>query len=166
MSISENLLPEFEHEMSNTRKMLERIPDDRLSWKPHEKSMSLGRLAGHVAEMSDWANHTLKFDSFDIKPREDGGYEAYTVRSREEALKQFDAWVAEATEALKNTSDEAFGQTWRLTSKGETWLSMPRGAVLRTIVMNHMIHHRAQLGVYLRLNEVSVPGMYGPSADD
>jgi uncharacterized damage-inducible protein DinB len=165
-SVSEHLLPEVEHEFSMTRKMLERIPEDKLSWKPHEKSMSLGRLAGHVAEMADWMAHTLTLDTFDISPKADGSYEAHTVTSRQDTLDKFDAWLARGLEALKRTSDEDFAKTWSLTSQGHTILSMPRGAIFRTLIMNHMLHHRGQLSVYFRLNDVSVPGMYGPSADE
>jgi uncharacterized damage-inducible protein DinB len=165
-SVSERLLPEVEHEFSMTRKMLERIPEDKLSWKPHEKSMSVGRLAGHVAEMANWATHTLTVDTFDISPKADGSYKSHSVTSRQDTLEKFDGWLAQAVGALKTMKDEDFDKTWTLTSQGHTFLSMPRGAVLRTVVMNHMIHHRGQLSVYFRLNDVAVPGMYGPSADE
>jgi uncharacterized damage-inducible protein DinB len=166
MSISSILLPEFEHEMANTRKILERVPEDKVNWKPHEKSMTLGRLAGHVAALSNWAVHTLKLPSLDIKPREDGSYESLTMTSRQQVLEEFDRSVAEAKAALQGASDEDMAQVWTLSSQGKTFLSMPRAAVLRNVVMNHMIHHRGQLSVYLRLNDVPVPGMYGPSGDE
>jgi uncharacterized damage-inducible protein DinB len=162
----EILLPEFEQEMANTRKVLERVPEDKLSWRPHDKSMTLGRLAGHVAELANWGTHTLTLDQLDLTPRADGSYESHTMTSREDTLQKFDAWVNEAKEALRSTSDDAFGKTWTLTAKGQTFLSMPRVAVLRGVVLNHMIHHRGQLTVYLRLTGVPVPGVYGPSADD
>jgi uncharacterized damage-inducible protein DinB len=165
MSISEQLLPEFEHEMANTRKILERVPEDKLGWKPHEKSMSLGRLAGHIAELPLWAVHTLTVDSYDITPK-DGKYEAHEMTSRNETLANFDNWVSQAREALLGTPDEAYRKIWKLTGSGETYLEMPRGAVFRALVLSHMIHHRGQLSVYLRLNGVAVPGMYGPSADE
>lgn len=166
MSVNARLMPEVEHEFAMTRKMLEQVPEDKLSWKPHEKSMTLGRLAGHVAEMPGWAFHALSMDSLDISPAVDGSYEAHWMTSREETLKKFDEWRSQALSALKNSTDEDFEKIWSLTSKGQTFLSMPRGAVLRTVVLNHMIHHRGQLSVYLRLNGVAVPGMYGPSADE
>ena len=166
ISVSERLLPEFEHEFSMTRKMLERVPENKLSWRPHEKSMTLGRLAGHVAEMPSWAAHTLTSDSYDIGPKEDGVNEAHSMTSRQDTLKKFDEWLAQAVTGLKKTSDEDFTKTWSLTANGQTLMSMPRGVVLRTIVMNHLIHHRGQLSIYLRLNDVAVPGMYGPSADE
>lgn len=165
-TVSEGLLPEIEHEFSMTRKMLEQVPEDKLSWKPHEKSMTLGRLAGHVAEMPNWAFHTVNAESLDISPKADGAFEAHVMESRKDTLGKFDAWHAEALAALSTTSDEDWGETWSLTSQGRTLLSMPRRAILRTLVLNHMIHHRGQLSVYLRLNAVAVPGMYGPSADE
>lgn len=165
-SAAERLLPEVEHEFAMTRKMLEQIPEDKLSWKPHEKSMTMGRLAGHVAEMPSWAHHALSQDTLELSPKADGSYESHSMTSRADTLEKFDAWRSQAIEALKRTSDEDFQKIWSLTSQGKTFLSMPRGAVLRTVVLNHMIHHRGQLSVYLRLNGVAVPGMYGPSADE
>ncbi len=165
-SISSRLLPEMQHEFLQSRKMLEQVPEDKLSWRPHDKSMTLGRLAGHVAEMTSWAFHSLSTDVYDISPKEDGSFEAHSMKSRADTLQKFDEWRMQAIEALKETKDEDFETMWSLTSQGKTFLSMPRGAVLRSIVINHMIHHRGQLSVYLRLNGVAVPGMYGPSADE
>ncbi len=162
MSLSEHLLPEFQHEFTMTRKMLEHLPEDKLSWRPHEKSMTLGRLAGHVAEMPSWASVTLTRDSLDLSPE----FKAHVVESRAETLEFFDKSMDEALSALKSTSDDVFEKLWSLTSNGKTLLTMPRGAILRSLVLNHMIHHRGQLSVYLRLHDVSVPGMYGPSADE
>jgi uncharacterized damage-inducible protein DinB len=166
MSVAGRLLPEVEHEFTMTRKILEQVPEDKLSWKPHEKSMTLGKLAGHVAELPNWGFHALAHDSYDVSPKEDGSYELHTMTSRADTLKKFDEWRSEAIAALKNVKDEDFEKTWSLTSQGQTWLSMPRGAVMRSVVMNHMIHHRGQLSVYLRLLGVPIPGMYGPSADE
>jgi uncharacterized damage-inducible protein DinB len=166
MTISRLLLPELEHEMANTRRILENIPEDKLAWKPHTKSMTMGRLAGHVAELASWGTHTLKLETLDISPKADGTYEAHVMTSRADTLAKFDAWVAEAKEALRETSDEDFQKNWSLTGSGQTYLSMPRIDVMRGMVLNHMVHHRGQLTVYLRLNDVRVPGMYGPTADD
>jgi uncharacterized damage-inducible protein DinB len=166
MTISERLLPEFEHEMANTRKILERIPEDQLGWKPHEKSMSLGRLAGHTAEMARWATYTVKVDVLDLSSGVDGDIQGHVMTSRHDTLGKFDNWLTEAKAALAATPDEAYPQTWKLVSHGQTFLEMPRGVVLRSVVMNHMIHHRGQLSVYLRLLGVAVPGLYGPSADE
>ena len=162
MTIGESLLPEYDHEMITTRKTLERLPDDKLSWQPHEKSMTLGRLAGHVAEIPQWAVVTLQAHTFDVEPQ----YKPYVATSTAAVLEKFDKDVAEARQLLAATSDEAMFKIWTLTSGGKAVFEMPRIGVLRNMVMNHMIHHRAQFGVYLRLLDIPVPGAYGPSADD
>ena len=162
MSISQMLLPEFDQEMANTRKLLNLVPDDKLDYKPHEKSMTLGRLAGHVAELPRWASMTMSTELLDIQP----GEKPYTASSRQQMIEDFDRFVAEARQSLAGATDEQFGQKWTLKFAGKEIFSSPRVAVLRGMVMNHLIHHRAQLGVYLRLNEVEFPGMYGPSADE
>jgi uncharacterized damage-inducible protein DinB len=162
MPISQMLLPEFDQEMGNTRKILELVPEDRFDYKPHEKSMTLGRLASHVAEMPGWAKVTIETDMLELQP----GQQAFNAKSRQELLESFDKNVVEARAALAGTTDEQMGKTWSLRVAGKDMFSMPRVAVLRGMVMNHMIHHRAQLGVYLRLNNVEFPGMYGPSADE
>ena len=166
MKISQTLLPEFDQEMKSTRKLLACVPDDKLNFKPHDKSMPLGRLAGHVAELPSWATHTIKLDSLDITPKPGEDFKAYAAPSREDLLKTFDKNVSEAREAIANAGDEHLGKIWRLVFQGKDVIAMPRSAVLRFVVMNHLIHHRAQLGVYLRLNNVAIPGMYGPSADE
>ncbi|MFL6351468.1 MAG: DinB family protein [Bryobacteraceae bacterium] len=162
MAIREMLLPEFDEEMKNTRKILERVPDDKLGYQPHEKSMTLGRLAAHVAELPSWAKHAIEVEVLDIPPE----FQPSSAKSREEVLTTFDKNVAEARELLVRVTDEDLAKTWTLKFGGNTIFSMPRSMVLRSTVMNHLIHHRAQLGVYLRLNEVEIPGMYGPSADE
>ena len=162
MPISEMLLPEFDQEMANTRKILERVPEDKLSYKPHEKSMTLGRLAGHVAELPSWVAHTLKVEVLELQP----GQQAFSPKSSRELLDKFDESTKEARETISGASDEELRKTWTMNYAGKTVLSIPRSAVLRTVVMNHLIHHRAQLGVYLRLLDVEIPGMYGPSADE
>ena len=161
--IAQSLLPEFDHEMANTRKMLERVPEDKLDWKPDPKSMSLGRLAGHVAEMPGWGTMTLNVDSLDIGQSQ---AEALTAKSRAQLLEEFDKNVVSARSAIAAASDESLMQPWSLLMKGNTVFTMPRISVIRTMVMNHVIHHRAQLSVYYRLTGVPVPGMYGPSADE
>ncbi len=162
MPISQMLLPEFDQEMANTRKILELVPEDRFDYKPHEKSMTLGRLASHVAEMPGWAKATIESDVLELQP----GQQPFNAKTRQEILDSFDKNVGEARALLAATSDEHMGKTWSLRMAGKDMFSMPRVAVLRGMVMNHMIHHRAQLGVYLRLNNVVFPGMYGPSADE
>src|SRR6266550_2677863 len=162
MTISEMLLPEFDQEMASTRKLLERVPEDKWDYKPHVKSMPLGRLAAHVAELPFWAKHTLSVESLDITP----GEQPFAVTSKQELLAAFDKNATEAREALAKATDADMAKTWTLSFAGKPVFSMPRSAVLRGSVMNHLIHHRAQLGVYLRLNDVAIPGMYGPSADE
>jgi len=167
MPISEVLLPEFDQEMANTRKLLECLPEDKWTWKPHEKSMPLGRLAGHVAELPSWAVNTIRRSSLDLTPAGGGpAFQPFIANSRRELVTTFDKNVGEAREAIAGATDEHLHQIWTLIYRGQTVLSMPRAAVLRSVVMNHLIHHRAQLGVYLRLNDVAIPGMYGPSADE
>jgi uncharacterized damage-inducible protein DinB len=162
MSIAQMLLPEFEEEMANTRKLLALIPEGNLEFKPHEKSMTLGRLAGHVAEMPVWAKTTMEVDVLDLQP----GMQPFVCTSREQTLAYFDENVAAARTAIAGASDEAFAQKWTLKVSGKEVMSLPKYNVMRSMVFNHLVHHRAQLGVYLRLNNVEFPGMYGPSADE
>jgi uncharacterized damage-inducible protein DinB len=166
MSISETLLPEYDQEMANTRKVLACVPDGKWDYKPHEKSMALGRLAGHVAELPSWALHTIRVDRLDLTPVDGPGFQPFLATSQKELLETFDKNVAEARAAIAGATDEHLAQVWSLIYRGQTVLSMPRAAVLRSSVMNHLIHHRSQLGVYLRMNNVAIPGMYGPSADE
>jgi uncharacterized damage-inducible protein DinB len=162
MPISQMLLPEFEQEMANTRKILERVPDGHFDYKPHPKSMPLGRLASHVAEMPSWAAHTIEQELLELEP----GQQPFMASSTKELLEHFDKNVADARKKIAGVSDEELQKTWTMKFGGKEVLSMPRYSVLRTVVINHLIHHRAQLGVYLRLNEIEIPGMYGPSADE
>lgn len=162
MSIAQTLLPEFDQEMANTRKMLERVPDGKFDYKPHQKSMSLGQLAAHTAEIPSYATATMRVESMNFTGEE----KPFLPATRQELLDAFDKHVAESREALSKATDEELAKIWTLTYKGNQIFAMPRSAVLRSMVMNHLIHHRSQLGVYLRLNNVEVPGMYGPSADE
>jgi uncharacterized damage-inducible protein DinB len=162
MPISQALLPEFDSEMANTRKMLERVPEGDNEYKPHEKSMSLGRLASHVAELPSWAAMTLDTELLEM----DGSHKPFIAGTRAELLDFFDKNVSDARAKLQAASDEDWMKTWTMRFKGKQVMSMPRVAVMRGVVMNHLIHHRAQLGVYLRLKNVEIPGMYGPSADE
>ena len=166
MSISEALVPEFDQEMATTRKLLERIPEDKLGWTPHAKSMTLGRLAGHIAEMPGWAVPTMKQESMDVNPPGGPGYEGLVATSQKQVLAKFDEGVAAAKSAMTGVSDATFLQTWTLLSGGKPVFSMPRAAIVRLMLLSHVIHHRGQLSVYLRLNEVPVPSIYGPSADE
>jgi uncharacterized damage-inducible protein DinB len=166
MSLRESLLGEFDNEMKNTRKTLERIPEEKFSWKPHPKSMELGRLSTHIAELAGWIPETFRTDSFDINPPGGQMRQPRKVTSRQELLDLFDTNVAAGRAALAGAKDEQFDQSWSLLRTGQPIFTLPRAAVLRTLVLNHMIHHRAQLGVYLRMNDVPVPAIYGPSADE
>ena len=166
MKIANMLLPEFDQEMANTRKLLACVPDDKLAYKPHEKSMALGRLAGHIAELPAWAVNAITLESLDITPKPGEGFKAYAAPSQEDLLRTFDGNVADARKAISGATDEELGKIWKLIFQGKEVMVLPRAVVLRSVVMNHLIHHRAQLGVYLRLNNVAIPGMYGPSADD
>lgn len=166
MSLKDALLPEFDQETASTRRVLERIPEHGLSWKPHAKSMSFGNLAGHVAELPSWVVPTLTQESLDLNPPGGPAYKTPDFDTRQEILDLFDRNVAQARAALAQTSDEAFLVPWTLLSDGQAFFTMPRAAVMRGFVMNHLIHHRAQLTVYLRLNDIPVPSVYGPSADE
>jgi uncharacterized damage-inducible protein DinB len=166
MPIAASLLPEFDNEMANTRRALERVPFDKFDWKPHPKSPTLGWLAGHVANIASWTVITLTQDGLDINPPGQKPPSANPPKSREELLAAFDKNRAAARAALETAADATFMQPWSLLSGGKTVMTLPKVAVLRGFVMNHMIHHRAQLGVYLRMNDVPVPALYGPSADE
>jgi uncharacterized damage-inducible protein DinB len=162
MSFSQTLLPEFDEEMQNTRKLLACVPDGKFDYQPHVKSMTLGRLASHVAEMPSWTVFTLDREVLDIPP----DTKPRIASTRAELLEMFDKSLPEAREKIAAATDEDWQKTWTLIWAGKNVLSMPRTAVMRTMVMNHMVHHRAQLGVFLRLNDIMFPGMYGPSADE
>jgi uncharacterized damage-inducible protein DinB len=166
MKISDMFLPEFDQEMTTARKTLERIPEDKLGWKPHEKSMTLGRLAGHVAELAGWAVPTLTQDSLDFAPPGQPPFQPTIATSRKQVLDIFDKNREESRKAIAATSNDEFMKNWTLLRGGQTLMTMPKIAVLRNFCINHVIHHRAQLGVYLRLNDIAVPSVYGPSADE
>ena len=166
MSIAQSFLGEFDHEMANTRKMLELVPEDKFDFTPHEKSMKLGRLAGHIAEMPGWSAPTVNEPELDIRPAGGPAWEPFVPQTRDEILAVFDKNVSAAREAVQAADDDTLTAVWSLLVGGKTLFSMPRIAVLKSMILNHVIHHRAQLGVYLRMNDVPIPGMYGPSADD
>ena len=166
MPYAETLLPEFDQEMASTRKVLERIPDEKFDWKPHPKSNTIGWNANHVADLVNWVVLALTRPSLDIAPVDGPKYEFPALTSREAILNLFDRNVAAARGAIAEAKDEDLGHMWELSQAGQVFLSMPRSAVVRSFVMNHLIHHRAHLCVYLRLNDIPVPGMYGPSGDE
>ncbi len=166
MGLAATLLPEFDQEMANTRKSLERVPEDKLDWKPHEKSMSFVEIATHMANLLSWTVLSIEQDSYDMAPPGEDPPRVDPADSLESALAMFDKNVTAARAAIEGASDERLLAPWALLHGGNEVFKMPRVAVLRTMIMNHMIHHRAQLGVYLRLNDVAVPSLYGPTADE
>jgi uncharacterized damage-inducible protein DinB len=166
MPISDSVLYEFDHEMANTRKMLERVPEDRLDFKPHPKSWHLGGLATHLSNVPSWTVFTMRQDSLDYAPPGAPPYKTPEVTSKADLLATFDKNTSDARAAISESSDEQFKQPWTLLAGGQPIFTMPRLDVLRSMIMNHSIHHRGQLSLYLRLLDVPVPGMYGPSADE
>lgn len=163
MSIGERLLPELDHEMAGTRKVLERVPLESYDWAPHPKSFSLGRLANHLAGLLRWGSVAMSSQEFDFAQ---GGFSPSSFRTGNELLAGFDANLAATRAAIAGAADEAFGEPWTLRNGEHLIFTMPRIAVLRNMVFNHNIHHRGQMTVYLRLLDVPVPGLYGPSADE
>lgn len=163
--ITRGLQQELEMEMPNTRKTLERVPE-KFDWAPHKKSMTLGRLAQHLAELPDWAVKAITLDELDLAPQGSAPSQPQVATSREQLIATFDKNVAAAKAALAGTNDDHLMKPWSLKMGGKTILTLPRVAVVRNFVLNHNVHHRAQLGVYLRLNDIPVPSVYGPSADE
>lgn len=166
MALRDGLLAQFDHEMVGTRNTLERVPEGKPDWAPHPKSMKMGRLAGHLAELPGWTVETITRDSLDIHPANGPQFQPLVMTSRAQLLEAFDKNAAAARAALAGASDENLLGSWALLAGGQQIFSMPRLAVLRSFVLSHIIHHRAQLGVYLRMNDVQVPSLYGPSADE
>lgn len=162
MNLTEMLLAELQQEAATTRKMLERVPQAAFDWKPHEKSMGMGQLAAHVANLfGTWLIASLSRDEYDLSEGKASGEE--TV---EGILQAFDRHVLNATEVLRAGSNERLFNVWRLKRSGQVLFELPRWAVVRSMVLNHIIHHRGQLSVYLRLQNVSLPPVYGPTADE
>jgi uncharacterized damage-inducible protein DinB len=163
MSINDALIQELQRESKTTRKMFERLPDDAFDWKPHDKSMTLGRLAAHVAEMLLWIPATIKHDELDFSKYE---YTPPPVGNRAELVEYFDSKLAEALDVLSAAKEESWMQPWTLRNGEEVYFTLPKIGVMRGMVFNHIIHHRGQLSVYMRLRDVPLPAMYGPSADE
>ena len=163
MSIGEQLAAELEQEAKTTRRLLERVPEASFGWKPHEKSMSLGQLAGHVAQLPTLIVPAFTEDEFDFAV---SGWKPFSPQSTAELLEKFDRNIAAAAEQLKSQPDERMGDLWKLRSGDHVLFEMPRAMVVRFVGLNHVIHHRGQLSVYLRLLDVPLPSIYGPSADE
>lgn len=165
MSIAETVLPEFDAEMGKTRQVLQSLRDDKLDWKADPKFNTIGWVGSHLVTIVSWAEGALNRDSWDIAPVGGEPYRSPVLTTRQAILDQFDANFAAARKALIATSDEAFQTDWSLLSGGQPLFTMPRTAIIRNLVLNHSIHHRAILCMYLRMNDIAVPGMYGPSGD-
>jgi uncharacterized damage-inducible protein DinB len=162
-NMATSLIAEMTQEAATTRKVLERIPETLFDYKPHEKSMTMQRLATHVAEMFGWTNVSIEKPGLDfaVEP-----YAPFEPKTNADLVDYFDKTVAGALESLKNCSDAKFMESWTMRNGEQVYFTMPKIAVMRTFVMNHIIHHRGQLSVYLRLNDIPVPSIYGPSADE
>lgn len=163
MAIKDGFLGELEYEAATSRRLLERIPESTWDFKPHEKSMSMKQLATHVAEMWAWTKAVLEEPELDF---EANPYEQYQPTSTEDLVAYHDKLIGEAKEILGRTSDETMMEPWSMRAGETVFFTMPRVAVMRSVVFNHVIHHRGQLSVYLRENDIPVPSMYGPSADE
>jgi uncharacterized damage-inducible protein DinB len=163
MAIVDALLPEFDHEMAVTRKVLERVDGAQFGWKPHEKSMTLGRLATHIAEIPQWGQTILTQPEFNMV---DGEYKPASTANTAEVLVLFDGQVKTIRGLLAGRTDAELMSTWTFKQNGQELFGMPRAAAWRSWVMNHLIHHRGQLSVYLRQTGSKVPSIYGPSADE
>jgi uncharacterized damage-inducible protein DinB len=164
MDFQKQLIAEYDRESATTRKLLDAIPDDAdFSWKPHEKSMTLGKLAGHVSDTNgDWALHTLTVDKLSWNPE----MNAKDPTNKKDLLAQFDKQVTDVKPILGNMTAEKWDSNWKFVAGDQTWIDDTKYNVWRTWVLNHLIHHRGQLGVYLRLLNKKIPGCYGPSADE
>jgi uncharacterized damage-inducible protein DinB len=166
MSIADLLLPEFDNEMAVTRRVLARVPDDRGEWKPHPKSFPMGHLAQLVARLPGWTAMTMSRTELDLSPPSGPQFPGYSFEKTATLLAEFDKNQAEGRAAIARASDEDFQVPWTLKRAGAVLFTMSRYHILRSMVLNHLVHHRAQLGVYLRLVDVPVPQMYGPTADE
>ncbi len=166
MSYADLVLPEFDQEMANTRKVIEQVPDDKLGWRAHEKSNTIGWVANHLAEIPGWVEGTFSSLDWDIEPVDGEPYKPPTFETTQEILTLFDQNVASARKTIESIEDSQLADIWSLSKKGKVMMSVPRGVVMRSFVLNHTVHHRAILCVYLRLNGLPVPGMYGPSGDE
>lgn len=166
MTIGQGMAEELKHEAISTRKALERVPDEKFEYTPHPKSMKMGQLASHIVELLSWVAPMLADDAWDIEPVDGSKYVPYMAKSTAELVEQFDQNLASAIEALQGISDEELMKIWSMKKAGEAMMSFPKVVAMRNFVLSHLVHHRAQLGVYLRLNDIPVPAMFGPSADE
>lgn len=163
MRMIDSLIAEFEHEAQTTRRHLERLPGDRLDWRPHQKSFTARALASHIVECMGWAGSIFGTDTLDFDP---AAYKPYEAASVAELLDAFDGKVADGMRALQRADDADLMKPWRLAIGGRVRVEKPKAAALRDFTLSHVIHHRGQLSLYLRLLDVPVPGSYGPTADE
>lgn len=166
MTIGQGMAEELAHSAISARKVLERIPESKFDWTPHPKSMTFLKLASHIAESLGWAKYTLDTSELDIEPVDGPKFEAYVAKDLSDLLATFDRNLAESIEALKGVSDATLAEIWTMKKAGEVMFSFPKLIIVRSFILDHLVHHRAQLGLYLRLNDISVPAMLGPSADE
>ena len=166
MSMAQVLLAEFDHEMAGVRKTLERVEEEKFDWRPHPSSGTMGWLASHLATLPTLAVRAVQQESFDVSPDGKPPAGPPKLKTRQEVLETFDKNRDAARAAIAGASDDHLKQIWTLFVSGRTIFALPRAGVLRTMFLSHMIHHRAQLGVYLRMNNLPVPALYGPSADE
>ena len=161
--LNQSFINELKHEATSTKRILERVPEGKFDWKPHPKSMTLGRLASHVAELPGFLNAILTMDEFDFAK---GHYKPSLVKTPEELMNVFQQKLDEVVQTLQNTSDEKMQANFTLRNGDRVFATIPRMVAVRSMAMNHIIHHRGQIAVYLRLLDIPVPGLYGPSADE
>ncbi|MGI4728254.1 MAG: DinB family protein [Janthinobacterium lividum] len=162
MALNEAFIQELKRESASTEKIFERIPNEKFGWKPHEKSMSFGALANHIVQLTAWIVPIIQTESLDFA----NSKQPTPAENQAELLQNQKNYTEKALAALENASDEILQSNWKLSYGERVIFDMPRINVLRFVVMNHIIHHRGQLTVYLRLNDLPVPGLYGPSADE
>jgi uncharacterized damage-inducible protein DinB len=166
MRIADFLVGEFDHEAGGTRRVLERVPEEHVMWAPHPKSKPLGELALHIAGLPVWVGRALSMREYDFMGPDAPKPGLQPWQSKDALLAKFDRNVADARAIMLATSDEQMMESWSLKRAGEVMFTLPRLAVLRSMVLSHTIHHRGQLTVYLRLKDVPLPGIYGPTADE
>lgn len=162
-TIGGRFVAELAHEAVSARKMIERLPSDKLDWKPHDKSMKLGRLAGHIVEMINWVKLIVDTDGLDFASYP---YQPKEYASAAEIVADFDRALSQASDALASVDESKLGENWVMRNGDKVLLDLPKGVVIRTFSMNHVYHHRGQLSVYMRMLDIPVPSIYGPSADE
>jgi uncharacterized damage-inducible protein DinB len=165
-TMTELLLPEFDAEVTSTRKVLAAVPEEKFGWRPHAKSFPMRELAGHVAELVSWTSDVLRRERFAVTSANPPENASFKPASAKEMLEKFEGWAAKARADLAAATDDVMQQEWVMTWDGYEIVRSSRYHAIRKWSLNHLVHHRAQLGVYLRLNDAKVPGAYGPSADE